>query len=128
MSAARHLREHGVDDVVVVEARSRIGVRTKHGRIAGIDIDLGGMWMGGTQHRLKALAEECGVETYPTWLGGKAVTRLAGKEYHAPGDDLEGLFSTVDKAQYVWLERRMSVLSISTGAAFFTTRWEPQRR
>ncbi len=111
LAAARRLRAAGVDDVVVLEARDRVGGRTKQGRIAGIEIDLGGMWMGGTQHRLKALAEEYGVETYPTWLGGKAVLRLAGREHHAPGEDLEGLFSAVDKAQYLWLQRRMSTLS-----------------
>lgn len=53
MSAARRLREQGVDDLVVLEARSRIGAWTKHGQITGRDIDLGGMWMGPTQPRLK---------------------------------------------------------------------------
>lgn len=111
LAAARRLRNAGVDDIVVLEARDRVGGRTKHGQIAGIDVDLGGMWMGASQTRLAALAEEYRVETYPTWLGGKAVLRLAGKEHHAPGDDLEGLFSLADKAQYLWLERRMAALS-----------------
>lgn len=111
LAAARRLREAGVDDIVVLEARDRVGGRTKHGRIAGIDIDLGGMWMGASQHRLEALAGTYGVDTYPTWLGGKAVLRLAGTEHHAPGDDLEGLLSLSDKVQYLWLERRMAALS-----------------
>lgn len=111
MSAARRLRKRGVDDVVVLEARSRVGGRTKPGRIAGVDIDLGGMWLGPTQTRLKALAEGYGIETYPTWLDGKSVVRLAGKEHHGPGEDMEGIFTAVDKAQYAWLERRLASLT-----------------
>lgn len=111
LSAARRLRERGMDDVVVVEARSRVGGRTKHGQIAGVDIDLGGMWMGPTQTRLKALAEEYGIATYPTWLDGKSVVRLAGKEHHGLGEDFEEIFTAADKMQYLWLERRLAALS-----------------
>lgn len=111
LSAARRLRELGVDDPVVLEARSRVGGRTKRGRIAGLDIDLGGMWMGPTQTRLKALAEHYGVEHYATHLDGAGVFRLAGKEHVAPREDFEGLMSAADKAQYLWLSNRLERLT-----------------
>ena len=110
LSAARRLRERGVDDIVVLEARSRVGGRTKHGRIAGIDIDLGGMWMGPTQTRLQALADAYGIESYPTWLEGVSVVRIAGTEHQGPGEDFEDLLTTADKVQYLWLERRLAGL------------------
>ncbi|MEL7207949.1 MAG: FAD-dependent oxidoreductase, partial [Actinomycetota bacterium] len=107
LSAARRLRELGVENLVVVEARPRVGGRTKPGRIAGVDIDLGGMWVGPTQTRLTELAETYGVESYPTWLGGKCVARLAGNELHGPGEDIDDVLSAADKVQYLWIQRRM---------------------
>ncbi len=110
LSAARRLQARGIDDFVVLEARPRIGGRTKPGQIAGLDIDLGGMWMGPTQTRLKALAAEYGVESYPTWLDGACVAHIEGKEHHGPGEDIDGIFSAADKAQYLWLQRRLMAL------------------
>jgi len=57
LTAARRLLDQGQSQFIVLEARDRVGGRTKHGQVAGIDIDLGGMWMGPTQHQLKALAD-----------------------------------------------------------------------
>ncbi len=111
LAAARRLRERGIDDIVVLEARDRVGGRTKRGRIAGVDIDLGGMWLGASQSRLQALADAYGVESYPTWLEGRCVVRISGREHHGPGEDFSGLFSLADKAQFVWLERRLEALS-----------------
>jgi monoamine oxidase len=110
LSAARRLRERSVDDLIVLEARSRVGGRTKHGRIAGLDIDLGGMWLGPTQTRLKALADAYGIATYPTWLDGNCVVRIAGTEHHGPGENIDGLFSPADKVQYLWLQQRLARL------------------
>ncbi len=111
LAAARRLQERGVDDFVVLEARSRVGGRTKPGRVAGIDVDLGGMWMGASQTRLRALADAYGVPTYSTWLDGRCIVRIAGKEHHGPGEDIDGLFTAADKVQYLWLERQLARLS-----------------
>ena len=57
LSAAKTLMAEGRDEFVVLEARGRVGGRTKAGRIGDIPIDLGGMWMGPSQTHLKSLAE-----------------------------------------------------------------------
>ncbi|HVC67500.1 MAG TPA: FAD-dependent oxidoreductase, partial [Acidimicrobiales bacterium] len=70
LRAARGLVAAGLD-VVVVEARDRVG-----GRVltevtgSGAVIDHGGQWIGPTQDRLRALAAEFGVATFPTHVDG----------------------------------------------------------
>src|SRR5438034_6097829 len=64
LAAARALAAAGVD-VVVLEARSRVGGRTYTKPASnGIPLDLGAQWIGPTQHRLAALAESVGVTTF----------------------------------------------------------------
>ncbi len=70
LRAARGLVAAGLD-VVVVEARDRVG-----GRVltevtgSGAVVDHGGQWIGPTQDRLRGLAAECGVATFPTHVDG----------------------------------------------------------
>jgi monoamine oxidase len=73
LAAARHLARAGVD-VVVVEARDRVGGRawTDTTR-SGLTVDRGGQWIGPTQLHLQALADELGVATFPTHTLGEAV-------------------------------------------------------
>jgi monoamine oxidase len=77
LTAARRLAELG-RCVVVLEADDRVGGRTKPGQIGGHVVDLGGQWVGPTQTRLLALAEEFGVVTYPQYAEGRNVIDLAG--------------------------------------------------
>ena len=96
LAAARRLDEQGCSTTLVLEARDRVGGRTKHGVVGGLDIDLGGMWLGPTQARLAALAQQYQVRTYPTFLDGKAVIRLQGKEYQGEREDIDGVFGWRD--------------------------------
>ena len=60
--------------VIVLEARKRVGGRIHNQRIDGGDVvEIGGQWVGPTQDRLIALAEELGVETYKTYNDGDNV-------------------------------------------------------
>ena len=77
LAAARALRRQG-RSVLVLEARDRVGGRTKPGTIAGVKIDLGGMWVGPTQTRLLALGEEFGVPRYLSYVEGKNITEIDG--------------------------------------------------
>jgi monoamine oxidase len=71
LSAARALRADG-REVVVLEARDRVGGRTLNHEIApGKVVEMGGQWAGPTQTRLLELARELGVETYPTHAKGQ---------------------------------------------------------
>jgi monoamine oxidase len=79
LSAARRL-EAGGADVLLLEARDRVGGRTEGGKTAdGTPVELGGQWIGPTQHRMYALAEELGLETFPTYNVGEQVIVLGGK-------------------------------------------------
>jgi|1186.fasta_scaffold26452_1 monoamine oxidase len=84
LSAARALMEAGVD-VVVLEARDRVGGRTHSvveddGRI----IEYGGQWVGPTQDRALGLVDEFGLETFTQHSDGAnlQVTDGARLEYH----------------------------------------------
>jgi monoamine oxidase len=114
LAAARTLMNEGRGDFVVLEARDRVGGRTKPGTIGGIPIDLGGMWMGPTQTRLKSLADHYGVRSYPTHLDGNAIFRIGRRERLGPREDPSRLFGIVGGLAYLFakwkLERRMAPL------------------
>ena len=70
--AARDLARAG-KRVVVLEARDRVGGRTYSVGSGGQTIDLGGQWMGDKHARLRALAAELGVESFPQYATGKKI-------------------------------------------------------
>src|SRR5215207_11279610 len=73
LTAARELSAAGLD-VKVLEARDRVGGRTLTepvGEHPEDIVELGGQWVGPTQHEVLALAEELGIDTYPTHAEGK---------------------------------------------------------
>lgn len=112
LNAALALRSHG-KNVLVLEARDRVGGRTKHGQIAGLDIDLGGMWLAPSQTRLKTLADQLHVERYPTFLTGKSVLAMAGKQALVDGEDFTQLLSLREKIQAYLLLRKLNQLMSS---------------
>jgi monoamine oxidase len=80
LTAARELVRKGVRDVVVLEARNRVGGRTWTRRIGGVDYDVGGQWLktepsqfGWAQERITKLTEEVGVKTFKTYNDGQNV-------------------------------------------------------
>jgi monoamine oxidase len=79
LTAARALTAAGVD-VVVLEARERVGGRT-YTRPAsdGTLIDHGGQWIGPTQERLAALAEAVGVKTFRSYDSGNNIEYKRGQ-------------------------------------------------
>jgi monoamine oxidase len=86
LAAALKLKRAG-KSVLVVEARDRVGGRIKPGQVAGLTIDLGGMWQGSNQTRLEALADDYGCARYPTYLHGNCIAEIEGKRLELPGED-----------------------------------------
>jgi monoamine oxidase len=78
LCAARKLRAQGAS-VKVVEARDRVGGRTRTEQLGQGSFDFGGQWIGPGQKRLHALANELGIETFPTYTKGKKVLEVEGK-------------------------------------------------
>ncbi len=68
--AAHRLRERG-RDVVVLEARDRVGGRVKSDLSNGFLIEVGGQWVAPDQERLLALIEELGLERFERYRAGE---------------------------------------------------------
>ncbi len=80
LAAARTLHMSGVE-VLVLEARGRVGGRTEGGFTqGGTPVELGGQWLGPTQNRMYELTGELGLETFPTYNTGKHVIQLGGRQ------------------------------------------------
>jgi monoamine oxidase len=112
LAAAKALRAAGVEPLII-EARDRVGGRTCPGSIAGLTIDLGGMWVGPTQTVLDALAREYGVKTYPQFITGKSAIELNGKWHSSEGEDYLALLSLSVKLDVAQLVYRLTALSDS---------------
>lgn len=79
LTCARDLVAGGIDDVLVVEARDRVGGRTLNQPIAGdAVVEGGGQWVGPTQTEILSLAAELGIETFPTYNTGDTVLYFEG--------------------------------------------------
>lgn len=82
LAAARELQCKGAD-VLVLEARDRVGGRTLSRTLAnGVTVDLGGQWVAPTQRRVLALAAEFGLRTFPTYQDGDYTVFLEGRARH----------------------------------------------
>jgi monoamine oxidase len=78
LTAARRLQQEG-RSVLVLEARDRVGGRILNHTFAdGTVVELGGQWVGPTQDRVLALAEELGVQTFPSYEQGDNLLGLNG--------------------------------------------------
>ncbi len=79
LAAARVLAAAG-RDVLVLEARDRVGGRTLNRSIGnGRVVEVGGEFVGPTQDRILALASAVGVQTFPVYNQGSNVEILGGQ-------------------------------------------------
>ena len=85
LAAARALDAAGLD-VVVLEARDRVGGRTLNHQVGERPedvVEVGGQWVGPTQHEAMGLVRELGLETYPTHARARTSGRTAGAGWAA---------------------------------------------
>jgi monoamine oxidase len=86
LTAARRLVQAG-RSVIVLEARNRVGGRVLSEDLGNNDYaELGGMFQGPTQDRIKALAYEVAVGLYPTYNTGNNVFWANGRRLEYPND------------------------------------------
>jgi monoamine oxidase len=85
--AARRLVEGGLDDVIVLDGRDRVGGRTLNRDLGdGQVVEAGGQWAARSHTGLLSLARELGVGTFPTWDEGSHVLWLRGRRRLYRGD------------------------------------------
>ena len=78
LSAARKLVAAG-RTVAVLEARGRVAGRTLGGFLSnGVPVEMGGQWVGPTQDVVLELIDELGLETFPSFDEGDALTVFDG--------------------------------------------------
>lgn len=84
LKAALELKKAG-KRILLLEARDRVGGRSKAGEICGETIDMGGQWVGPQQKLLLAQAKELGVQTYPQFAKGASLISRNGvlKSYNS---------------------------------------------
>jgi monoamine oxidase len=79
LAAARELKRLG-RDVIVLEARNRVGGRTLNEPIGdGKIVEIGAQWVGPTQDRVLAMIAELGLETFPTYAEGRNIFERKGR-------------------------------------------------
>jgi monoamine oxidase len=77
--AARRLLANGIRPLVL-EARDRVGGRLLNEAIGeGKVVELGGQWIGPTQHRIAALAKELDIDTFLTHDQGRHLLEIEGR-------------------------------------------------
>ncbi|MEO5665641.1 MAG: NAD(P)/FAD-dependent oxidoreductase [Nocardioides sp.] len=88
LTAAWRLTEAG-QDVVVLEARDRVGGRLRSERHDGSLFEIGGQWVSPDQEALIGLLDELGLETYSRHREGESVyVDRAGVARRFTGEDL----------------------------------------
>ncbi|MFE6888572.1 flavin monoamine oxidase family protein [Streptomyces sp. NPDC057694] len=98
LTAARDLTAAG-KKVLVLEARDRVGGRVVNLKLPnGGTSEGGGEFIGPTQDRMKALAADLGVDTFPTYNTGKNVLYKDGKRTPYATDGLLGSVPPIDAA------------------------------
>lgn len=121
LTCALRLRQAGTD-VVVLEARDRVGGRILNAEIVpGKVVEMGGQWAGPEHHEIRRLAAEFGVDTFPTHIDGRhlfarhgRVTRYSGEIPHRV---LLGLLDfRVAQARLERLSRRIELEAPATAA------------
>ncbi|XP_008583930.1 PREDICTED: amine oxidase [flavin-containing] A [Galeopterus variegatus] len=81
LSAAKLLAEHETD-VLVLEARDRVGGRTHTVRNEHVNyVDVGGAYVGPTQNKILRLSKELGIETYKVNVSERLVQYVKGRTY-----------------------------------------------
>ena len=97
LAAARRLVAAG-RDVVVLEARDRVGGRLWNTELGGEANELGGEWIAPYQSRMHALLDELGIDLFPAYREGDDVYVDESGRAHRHSGDESGLSSAEERA------------------------------
>lgn len=100
LTAARNLSQAGYS-VRLFEARDQVGGRTKDWDLGNGAVGEGGaQWVGADQTAILQLADELGVETFPSDVAGNIVLHFEGQTFETtlgdPFEEVQGLRATLD--------------------------------
>lgn len=116
LTAARDLTDSGLD-VVVLEARDRVGGRTFDRPLSnGVKVELGGQWVGPTQDAVMALIDELGLETFPTYREGESIASYQGAAIRYSDDSFGLPDATSTEVFRVWEKLELLAAEVSTEA------------
>jgi monoamine oxidase len=119
LTAARTAVSAG-SDVVVVEARDRVGGRVLNADVGGGKVvEVGAQWIGPTQDRLAAVAAELGVATFPTYGQGQNVLEYGGRLRR-----YSGTIPRINPAVLLDVERAQRRLNRLAGKVPLDAPWE----
>jgi len=120
LSAARELVAAG-KTVTVLEARDRVAGRNLGGFLSnGVPVEMGGQWVGPTQDAVLDLIKELGLETFPSYDEGEALTVFDGNVVRY-ADETFGLpLDTAMEVGRLWEQLETLAASVSTAAPWET--------
>lgn len=108
LATAWRLRQAGVD-VVVLEAKERVGGRLLTVTGAGVPVDAGGSWVGPGQDAVLGLLKELDIGLVPQHVDGLNLLRVDGRTYRYRGDIPKlGLLRLADLGHAQWSLDRMA--------------------
>ncbi|MFC7831071.1 flavin monoamine oxidase family protein [Streptomyces sp. NPDC057375] len=121
LSAARTLVEAG-RTVAVLEARDRVAGRTMGGFLSnGVPVEMGGQWVGPTQDVVLELIDELGLETFPSYDEGDALTVFDGEAVRYTDDTFGLPAESAREVARLW--EQLEILASTVQAA---APWETQ--
>jgi len=119
--AAHQLVRGGLANVLVLEAKARVGGRTARGSMPAAGgtmvVDLGGQWVGRTQTHILCVMEELGLQTYNQYTAGRNTLQLSDGKVRRYSGVIPSCLSVVTLVNLAFLQTRLDALAETVDVA-----------